>query len=356
MRQASEAGEVRAEDAFDVARVAAWLRAHAADPVGLEGIPHVRQFTGGASNLTYLLAYPARDLILRRPPAGTKARGAHDMRREHDLQLVLAPVFPKVPRMVAMCDDESVLGSPFYVMDRVPGTILRSEIPESLGMSPEDVSALCDDAIDTLVALHDVAATAAGLAQYDRGPGYVARQVAGWAERYRRARTPDVGDYAGVMGWLADHQPEDLPHVPIHNDFRFDNLVLDPDDPTRVAAVLDWELATVGDPLMDLGSSLAYWVQADDDAEFQMFRRQPTNAPGMPTRWEFVQRYADARSLAVTPEQWRFYEVFGLFRLAGIAQQIHFRFFHGQTTNPAFRVMGPAVVLLEKRCRALIAG
>jgi aminoglycoside phosphotransferase (APT) family kinase protein len=348
--------EVRDEDAFDVGRMAAWLRAHAADATGLEGSPEVRQFTGGASNLTYLLRYPTRDLILRRPPAGTKAGGAHNMRREHDLQVALAPVFPQVPTMVAMCDDVAVLGSPFYVMDRVAGTILRSDIPDSLGLAEADVRTLCDNAIDTLVALHEVDPVAAGLAAYDKGPGYVARQVAGWAQRYRAARTPDVGDFEAVMAWLADRQPADLPHVPVHNDFRFDNLVLAPTDPRRIVAVLDWELATVGDPLMDLGSSLAYWVQPDDDATFQMFRRQPTNAPGMRTRWGFVSRYAELRGLTVTPEQWTFYEVFGLFRLAVIAQQIHYRYFHGQTTNPAFAIMGPAVGYLEARCQRLIAG
>jgi aminoglycoside phosphotransferase (APT) family kinase protein len=350
------ADDVRAEDAFDVARMASWLRGSVEDPTGLAGLPEVRQFSGGASNLTYLLRYPGRDLILRRPPAGTKSRGSHDMRREHDLQRALAPAFPQVPAMVAMCDDDAVIGSPFYVMQRVTGTILRSDIPDSLDMTDRDVRTLCDSAIDTLVALHGVDPVATGLAAYDRGPGYVERQVGGWTQRYRKARTPDVGDYEDVMAWLAAHQPADLPHVPVHNDFRFDNLVLDEADPTRIVAVLDWELATVGDPLMDLGSSLAYWVQADDDDAFQMFRRQPTNAAGMRTRWGFVERYAAARGVPVTPEQWVFYEVFGLFRLAGIAQQIHYRFFHGQTTNPAFRVMGPAVLLLEQRCRRLMAG
>ena len=355
MTDLAGAGAVRPEDAFDAARVAEWLRAHATDPSGLDGIPLVRQFTGGASNLTFLLHYPGREVILRRPPAGTKARGAHDMRREHDLQRALAPAFPQVPAMVALCLDESVIGGQFYVMDRVPGTILRAELPEDLGLSRADVRGLCDNAIDTLVALHEVDPVRAGLAAFDKGPGYVARQVGGWAHRYRQARTSDVGDYAEVMAWLAEHQPEDRPHVPIHNDFRFDNLVLSPRDPTRVAAVLDWELATVGDPLMDLGSSLAYWVQPDDDGVFQSFRRQPTNVPGMRSRWGFVERYAAARGLSVTREQWRFYEVFGLFRLAVIAQQIHYRYVHGQTTNPAFAIMGPAVGYLEGRCRRLLS-
>ena len=345
--------EVRDEDAFDVPAMAEWLRANAVDPSGLEGVPAVRQFTGGVSNLTYLLRYPTRDLILRRPPAGTKAKGAHDVLREHGLQQALAPAFPQVPTMVACCADEAVIGTDFYVMDRVVGTILRSDLPPALGLDEAGVRDLCDAAIDTLVALHDVDLAATGLAGYDRGPDYVRRQVEGWSARYRKAHTEDVGDYEVVMGWLAERQPVDRPHVLVHNDFRFDNLVLAPEDPTRIVAVLDWELATVGDPLMDLGSSLAYWVQADDDAPFQAFRRQPTNAPGMRTRWGFVERYAQLRGLDVTSEEWAFYEVFGLFRLAVIAQQIHYRYFHGQTTNPAFAIMKPAVIALEQRCRRL---
>ncbi|MGL5910333.1 MAG: phosphotransferase family protein, partial [Phycicoccus sp.] len=168
---------VRDEDAFDVVRVADWLRQHAGDPVELDGVPEVGQFAGGASNLTYLLRYPARDLVLRRPPTGTKARGAHDMRREHDIQAALAPVFPSVPVMVAFCDDESVVGSEFYVMDRTPGTVLRRDIPGELGLDRGGVARLCRTAVDTLVALHGVDVEAAGLAHLDRGDGYVRRQV-----------------------------------------------------------------------------------------------------------------------------------------------------------------------------------
>ena len=158
------------------------------------------------------------------------------------------------------------------------------------------------------------------------------------------------------MGWLDAHQPGDRPHVVIHNDFRFDNLVLDPAGPTRIVGVLDWELATVGDPLMDLGSALAYWVQADDDPAFLAVRLQPTHTPGMLTRAEVVQRYCAARSLDVTPQEWLFYDVFGLFRLAGIAQQIYYRYHHGQTSNPAYARFGEFVRILDARCSALLAG
>ena len=349
------AAPVRAEDAFDVDRAATWLRRNATGEVGLEGTPDVLQFVGGASNLTYLLRYPGGpDLILRRPPSGTKARGAHDMRREHDIQAAIAPVFPPVPRMVAFCGDEDVIGSEFYVMERLEGTVLRRDVPPELGLDRGGVTTLCHNAVDTLVALHDVDVEAAGLGALDRGDGYVARQVGGWSDRYRRALTPDVPDLEATMAWLDAQRPPDRPHTLIHNDFRFDNLVLAPADPTRVVGVLDWEMATVGDPLMDLGSALAYWAQADDDPTFLALRRQPTHTPGMLTRAEVVERYTAARGLDVAAGQWRFYEVFGLFRLAVIAQQIYYRFHHGQTTNPAYGAFRDVVVHLDARCAALL--
>ena len=362
MSEVAGAGPVRDEDAFDVPAVAAWLRTHAGDATGLDGIPRVRQFSGGASNLTYLLRYAAppgapqgRDVVLRRPPSGTKARGAHDMGREYGILTALAPVFPKVPTTVAHCADDSVIGSEFYVMDRIVGTILRRDIPPELGLHEADVRRLCTAALDTLVELHRVDVETAGLAALGKGPGYVARQVGGWSERYRRARTDDVGDLEDVMAWLDAHRPEDVGEVLIHNDFRFDNLVLAPEDPTRVVGVLDWEMATVGDPLMDLGGAMAYWVQADDDAPFRASRLQPTHVPGMLTRAEAVAYYADRAGLTLHPGDWAFYEVFGLFRLAAICQQIYYRFHHGQTTNPAYGRFVDIVVYLEGRCRRLVA-
>lgn len=364
-RRVPGTGEVRDEDAFDVEAVAAWLRSTAPDdPTVLAGvdlgddddpvIPDVRQYTGGASNLTYLLRYPGADLVLRRPPAGTKARGAHDMKREYDVQSALRPVYPLVPRMVGFCDDHSVIGSDFYVMERLEGTILRKDLPPELRMDVATTRRLSETAVDALVDLHSVDVEAAGLGELDRGEGYVRRQVEGWSARYRAARTPDVPDFTPVKKWLHANQPEDVGHCLIHNDFRFDNLVLDPDDVTNVIGVLDWEMATVGDPLMDLGGALAYWVQDDDGPVFKAFRRQPTNAPGMLTRWEVVQRYAERTGREISAEDWRFYEVFGLFRLAVIAQQINHRYFHGQTTNPAFRAFRPAVAFLEQRCLRII--
>jgi aminoglycoside phosphotransferase (APT) family kinase protein len=344
-----DARPVRDEDAFDVPAVAAWL--------GRGPITQVRQFPGGASNLTYLLQMAeGPELILRRPPAGTKARGAHDMGREFRIQSALKPVFPQVPAMVAYCTEEdSPIGSELYVMERLHGLIPRRDF--GFPMSPEQAASLCDNAVDTLVALHSVdVAAVPGLAALDKGEGYVARQVGGWTRRLDNARTDDTGDWSDITGWLDEHQPPDAGSAMIHNDYRLDNMVLDADDPTRIVGVLDWELSTVGDPLMDLGCTLSYWVQADDDDFFRMTRRQPTADPGMWTRQQVIDAYLERRGLSLSADEWRFYEVFGLFRFAVIAQQIWYRYFHGQTTNEAYAAFGPAVAGFEARCRRLLAG
>ncbi|MCW2607109.1 MAG: putative aminoglycoside phosphotransferase [Frankiales bacterium] len=335
---------VREEDAVDVAEVAAWLER---EVPGLSGVPEVRQFTGGASNLTYLLRYPDRDVVLRRPPTGAKAAGAHDMHREYDVQRRLAPHFAAVPTVLAHDPVQDR-----YAMEHVPGTILRADLPRGVELTPEQARALGLGVFTALADLHAVDVDTAGLRDLWKGDGYVRRQVEGWSRRYRAALTDDVPDAEDVMAWLDAHQPADVGAVLVHGDWRFDNLVLDPDDLSRVRAVLDWEMATVGDPLMDLGASLAYWVQADDDELFQLLRRQPSNLPGMPTRAEAVASYA-ARSGREVGD-WTFYEVYGLFRLAVIIQQIWFRYRAGQTTNPAFQHFGGACTLLVERCRGLL--
>lgn len=342
-------GALREEDRFDVAAVDAWLK-HRVE--GLQGQPEVRQFSRGASNLTYLLRYPGRDLILRRPPPGTKAKSAHNMVREHDIQAALAPVFPHVPEMVALCTDHDVIGCDFYVMARIEGIILRRNLPRGLELDDKQVRTLCRNAIDRLIELHSVDIKAAGLDGLARGAGYNRRQVEGWSSRFRKAKTWNVGSGRHVMDWLADNFAEEVAIRVIHGDYRFDNLVLDAEDPMRIIGVLDWELATLGDPLMDLGNSLAYWVQADDDFYFRGFRRQPTHLPGMMTRREVVDYYCDR--IGLRPDNWAFYEVYGLFRLAVIAQQIYYRYHHGQTGNKTFRNFWLAVNYLLWRCRRVI--
>ena len=350
LRIAEEAKPVRDEDAFDVPAVHAWLSTQAPELAG--PVPEVRQFSGGASNLTYLLAYPGRELILRRPPAGHKAASAHDMAREYRVQSLLAPAYPYVPRMVAYCGDASVIGAEFYVMERIAGLIPRARLPRQVPRDEATVRALCESVVDRLVELHQVDPQAAGLGDLGKGWGYVERQVRGWSQRYTASKTWNVPSFTKVMAWLEANRPADVAQRVVHNDYRFDNVVLDPDEPTRVVGVLDWEMATVGDPLMDLGGSLAYWVQAGDSRPFRAFKLQPTDAPGMLTRQEVVRRYAERTGLAV--DDWRFYEVFGLFRVAVIAQQISYRYMRGETTNPAFRKFWLAVNYLHARCRRVI--
>jgi aminoglycoside phosphotransferase (APT) family kinase protein len=335
---------VREEDRFDVERMHQWLRPF----INVDAVPEVLQFRSGASNLTYLLQYPDRELVLRKPPVGTKAASAHDMKREFLIQSRLQPVYPLVPSMVALCDDQSVMGSDFYVMERVVGDIFRRDVPE--GVKPSDVSVMADSLISGLVQLHAVDASI--LAELNKGPGYVQRQVEGWSKRYRNALTDDVPNGEKVMAWLDANRPADVASCVIHGDWRIDNVVFNLEQ-ARIVGVLDWELATVGDPLMDLGSSLAYWVDRDDEPAFAALRRQPSHLPGMPTREEFVQRYLQLSGRRC--DDFTFYEVFGLFRLAVIIQQIWARYRAGQTTNPAFAGFGEACNTLINRAESRLS-
>ena len=341
-------GELRGEDSFDTAAVHEWLASHVD---GLTGLPEVRQYPGGASNLTYLLRYPDRELILRRPPVGRKAASAHDMKREFRVQRQLRPVFPYVANVLALCEDEAVLGSDFYVMERLKGIVLRRDLPAGMALPPERARALALGAIDRLIELHQVDPEAAGLGDLGKGAGYVERQVRGWSERFRAARTDNVPAFTEVMDWLADNMPGDARICIIHNDYRFDNLVLDPET-LAVVGILDWEMSTLGDPLMDLAGTLTYWIQADDDDMALLSRKTATHLPGMPTRKEIVDYYCDQTGLRIA--DWRFYEVFGAFRLAVIMQQIYYRYHHGQTHNPAFKELWRFSGYLESRCRQAI--
>lgn len=347
-----QAKDVREEDAFDIARVDAFLKQHIE---GLQGTPTVKQFPGGASNLTYLLSYANRELVLRRPPRGAKAKSAHDMMREARVMDALKASYPYVPAILTRCDDEDVIGQDFYVMERLTGTILRRDLPAELGLDRDGVRALCLGFVDRLIELHQVDASQPGLKELGKGEGYIARQISGWSERWRQAATEGSDACEDIIAWLQSQQPRhDNASCVIHNDFRFDNVVLDADNPLDIVGVLDWELATVGDPLMDLGSSLAYWVQADDDPVFQSFRRQPTHEAGMLTRHQVVAYYGERTGMDIS--HWRFYEIFGLFRLMVIIQQIYRRYALGQTTNPQFAGFGDAARYMAMRCRRLMAG
>ena len=346
----SDAGPVRPGEELDLDALAGWLRDRLPE---ITGSPRVTQFSGGASNWTYRLEYPDHDLVLRRPPAGTKAKSAHDMGRESFIQRALRPVYPLVPEVLAFCDDPEVLGDEFYLMRRVPGVVLHRQPPVGVLIDETTARRLCLNAVDALVALHAVDPTGTELEQIGKGPGYAKRQIDGWCDRYVKARTWNVPSCRKVRRWLDKHTPDDVGTCVIHGDYRLDNLVLDPNDPASILAVLDWEMATLGDPLMDLGNSLAYWVQADDDRLARSTRRQPTHLRGMLTRGELVDAYFD-RSGRSRPDNWVFYEIYGIFRLAVIVQQIYRRYFQRQTRNPAFRHFWILVHYLDRRCRRLI--
>jgi aminoglycoside phosphotransferase (APT) family kinase protein len=344
-----KASAVRPGEELAIEPLRAWLDANIGD---FEGDMQVTQYSGGASNWTYCLAFDNRSVILRRPPKGTKAKGAHDMGREYRLQKSLEPVYDLVPNMLGYTDDESVLGAEFYVMEKLDGIIPRKHFPRGLEIKPEQASKMCEVALDELIKLHNVDYKGAGLAHIGKGEGYSERQISGWINRYNKAKTWNVPSAKKVMNWLEANLPAKETICITHNDYRFDNLVLASDDPTRIIGVLDWELATLGDPLMDLGNSIAYWVQADDDFMAKNTQRQPTDIPGMMTRQQVINYYCAKQGLE--PDDFDFYEVYGLFRLAAIVQQIYYRYHHKQTRNPAYKNMWVFVHYLLYRCKKII--
>lgn len=344
-----QASSVREGESLNLKKVDHYLKQMLPN---LEGDVSLKQFPDGASNLTYLLQYLNQDLILRRPPFGHIAKSAHDMIRESNIMQALRPVYPYVPQILAQCEDLEVMDCNFYVMERIAGIIPRQDLPEELNLSVEDTNRLCLNVIDKLVELHQVDYKQAGLEGIGKGEGYVNRQINGWSDRYTKAITDDATSFKDVMAWLKEKMPDDLKTCVIHNDYRFDNVVLNPDNPFEIIGVLDWEMATLGDPLMDLGNTLAYWVQADDAPEFQMMRRQPTHLEGMLTRKEVVAYYLEKSGLANA--NFDFYEIYGLFRLAAIIQQLYYRYYHGQTKDKRFAGFVHAGKYLEQRCLKLI--
>ncbi len=344
-----KAQNVRAGEELDEQVVDQWLKARLPQ---LTGNPVVTQYSGGASNWTYCLDYSDTSLILRRAPAGTKAKGAHDMGREFRLQSALKQAYNYVPEMLAFCDDDNVLGTDFYVMEKITGIIPRKHMPKELSISPEKTEQMCRNVFDCLIELHQVDYQAAGLDTIGKGAGYTERQIQGWSERYRNAKTWNVPSGRFVINWLEKNMPNKERICITHNDFRFDNVVLDAKDYTKVLGVLDWELATLGDHLMDLGNTLAYWVEADDDFLAQSTRRQPTHLPGMMTRQQVIDYYLEKTGSDCN--DFTFYEVYGLFRLAGIVQQIYYRYHHKQTNNPAFKRFWIFVHYLMWRCKKAI--
>jgi aminoglycoside phosphotransferase (APT) family kinase protein len=338
---------VRAGEELDTTKLAGYLDRE----LGAHGAVSVEQFPGGHSNLTYLVHHGDREYVLRRPPFGSKVKSAHDMGREVAVLSKLAPVYDRAPRVIAFESTGELLGAPFYLMERRRGVILRRELPPALAADPAAIRRVCDLLVDALVELHAVDYTAAGLGDFGKPVGYVERQVRGWSERYANSQTEDVPAMAEVGPWLDAHKPADGAPALIHNDFKFDNVIYDA-SLERITGVLDWEMATIGDPLMDFGTSLSYWMQADDAALFQQPLFGVTTRPGMPVRADIARRYFE-RSGRRT-DHLVFYYAFGLYKTAVVLQQIYYRFVKGLTTDPRFAPLNVVVAALAAQARVAI--
>lgn len=304
---------------------------------GLSGEIEINQFPGGYSNLTYLITIGQQEFVLRRPPFGANIKSGHDMSREYKILSQLYTHFPKAPRAVFYSEDESIIGSSFYVMERVTGVILRFSMPKEMYPDREQMSQIASSWLDTLVELHAVDYEKAGLSDLGHPEGYNERQIAGWTKRYFNAKTDEVPKLEKAAAWLAKNIPVESGVSLIHNDFKYDNMVLDPDDWSKVKAVLDWEMTTLGDPLMDLGTSIGYWINYNDPDFMKQMQLNPTHLDGNPTRGEIIHKYSTKTGRDVGDGV--FHYVYGLFKIAVIIQQIYYRYKKGLTKDERFATL-----------------
>ncbi|GAB4034349.1 phosphotransferase family protein [Spirosoma jeollabukense] len=343
---------VRTGEELDLTRLNEYL-AEQVPAVGL--VLEVRQFAGGFSNLTYWLKTAAGEYVLRRPPAGANIKGGHDMGREFRVLSLLRGQYEKIPDPIVYCGSTDVLGVPFYIMERVPGIILRASMAPTLKLAPALMRQLSEALVDNLVAIHGLDIQTSGLIQLGKPEGYVQRQVEGWNRRYRTAETDKIPDMDHVGDWLQQNYSAEQAPAFLHNDYKFDNVLLAPDpttgEPTPVIkGVLDWEMATVGDPLMDLGATLAYWSEATDSPAYKNFNL--TWLPGNLTRQEVVARYAERSGRDLTSIL--FYYVFGLYKNAVIAQQIYARWKQGHSQDARFGHLLPMIIELANKAASSI--
>ena len=302
----------------------------------------VSQFSNGFSNLTYLLNIEDKDYVLRRPPFAAPKRG-HDMSREYKVIYHLNSVFDKTPKAFAFSKDTEIIGAPFYIMSKVSGEILTSKEAHKRQISPDEFKTISNTWLDTFVSFHSIDYRAAGLEDLGRPEGYVERQVRNWGKQYLTAATDDVPSAAKVMAWMQENQPKNYDHTIIHNDFKYDNVVFKDDSWNQITAILDWEMCTLGDPLMDLGTSLGYWTTAADPDFMKQGLQSPTVMKGNPSRTDVVQQYALKSGRNI--DNLVFYYAYGLFKIAVIAQQIYYRFKHGHTKDPKFAHLNKASAL-----------
>ncbi len=321
---------VRPGEELDTVRVRAYLAGHlgSADEIIIE------QFPAGASNLTYLIRLGDAEYVLRRPPFGNTVKSAHDMAREYSVLSKLSTVYTPAPRPLLFCEDESIIGSEFYLMERRKGLVIRGRAPREMQESPELQTAVCRSFIDNLAHLHSVDHVAAGLGELGKPAGYNGRQVEGWTKRYFAAKTDEWPDLEFSIEWLGGNIPAESGAALIHNDYKFDNVMLDAGDLTRITAVLDWEMVTIGDPLMDLGTTLGYWMSADVGEELMSMPFNPRVLMENISRRDLIEMYASASGHDVSDIL--FYYVFGTFKIAVIAQQIYARYVKGYTRDERF--------------------
>lgn len=332
---------VRAGEELDLTKLGPFLRSHFPEN---NGHISVEQFPSGHSNLTYLVRVGDREMVLRRPPFGSKVKSAHDMSREYRVLSKLHAAYAPAPEVLVYCDNDDILGATFYLMEAVRGVILRQDPPPGLPFTPEIARGLSESFIDNLAHLHGLDYSAIGLADLGKPQGYLERQVKGWTERYRGSQTHDYPEVEQISAWMRQHMPAASEAALIHNDYKYDNLVLDPSDITKIVGVLDWEMSTIGDPLSDLGSALAYWVEPSDPADLREMRWCPSTLPGNLTREQLVDRYAQRSGRNVS--NMAFYLTFARFKIAVIVQQIYYRYHHGLTKDARFAGMPKLVATL----------
>jgi aminoglycoside phosphotransferase (APT) family kinase protein len=332
---------IRSGEELELAKLEPYLRFQFPNETGAL---QVRQYPSGHSNLTYALQLGDRELVLRRPPFGSKVKSAHDMGREFRVLSKLHSVYAPAPEVLLYCDDVSILGAPFYVMEPIHGIILRRNLPRGLDFPAEKARRLSESFVENLVRLHQLDYAAVGLSDLGRPEGYLERQVRGWIERYYGSKTHDYPEVEKISAWMQKHIPSTRTTSLIHNDYKYDNMVLDSNDITKIVGVLDWEMCTIGDSLSDLGTALAYWVDPTDPDEIQQNRWGPTTHPGSFTREVFVHHYA--RQTQSDVSEIAFYLAFARFKLAVIVQQIYFRYQQGLTKDERFASMPEKIQFL----------
>jgi aminoglycoside phosphotransferase (APT) family kinase protein len=332
---------IRPGEELNLATLEPYLRLHFPNE---SGSLRVLQFPSGHSNLTYSLHLGQRELVLRRAPFGSTVKSAHDMSREFRVLSKLHAVYAPAPEVLVFCDDHSVLGAAFYVMEPIHGVILRKNLPPGLDFPPAQARRLSESLIDNLIRLHRVDYAAAGLSDLGKPEGYLQRQVTGWIDRYTKSSTHDYPEAGQIADWIQQHIPATQYVSLIHNDYKLDNVVLAAQDITRIVGVLDWEMCTIGDSLTDLGTTLAYWVDPTDPAELKQHLSDVTTYPGCFTRSEIVQYYADKTKCDTS--QVAFYLAFARFKLAVIVQQIFYRYHQGLTRDPRFATLPDRIAAL----------